>query len=118
MRRRRSFAVAALALSFAAAVVLLVPSPAHSQTGYPPGPCVPTPQFPNLCLGQQQQQQQQQQQVQQQQEQQQPKPATAVRGRLSLTGANVTLWAAGALVLLLAGALLVTATRRRASARS
>ena len=46
------------------------------------------------------------------------KPAVPVRGRLSLTGASVLPWAAGALALLMAGTLLTAAGRRRASARS
>ena len=44
--------------------------------------------------------------------------ATPVRGRLSLTGTDVLPSAAAALALLLVGPLLVTASRRRASARS
>lgn len=47
-----------------------------------------------------------------------PRAATPVRGRLSLTGSNVLPWAAGALALLMVGALLTVASRRRASARS
>jgi hypothetical protein len=47
-----------------------------------------------------------------------PRAATPVRGRLSLTGTDVLPWAAAALALLVVGALLVTASRRRASARS
>lgn len=46
------------------------------------------------------------------------KPATPVTGRLSLTGSNVLPWAAAALALLMVGALLTVASRRRASARS
>lgn len=46
------------------------------------------------------------------------KPATPARGRLSLTGANITRWAASALVLLLIGTVLFAADRRRASSRS
>lgn len=46
------------------------------------------------------------------------KPAAPVRGRLSLTGANITRWAASALVLLLIGTVLVAADRRRASSRT
>ena len=46
------------------------------------------------------------------------KPAVPVRGRLSLTGASVLPWAAGALALLMAGTVLTVAGRRRASARS
>ncbi len=117
MRRRTSSAiVTALAFALAAAVVLLVPSPAHSQTGYPPGKCTPTPEFPDLCKGPAQQQQQQQQQQLLQQEQ--PKAATPVRGRLSLTGSNVLPWAAAAVALVVVGGLLVTTSRRRASVRS
>lgn len=41
--------------------------------------------------------------------------ATPVPGRLSLTGANVARWAAGALALVALGSLFVVAARRRAS---
>lgn len=47
-----------------------------------------------------------------------PKAATPVRGRLSLTGANTVPLAAAAFALLMVGALLTVASRRRAAART
>jgi hypothetical protein len=46
-----------------------------------------------------------------------PAAATPVAGRLSLTGANVARWAAGALALVMLGSLFVVSARRRATTR-